>query len=132
MSILQHTEISEPQFGKALVDKVNRRVNVQRDGRLSNQESVSSEWINFRDGYTYRINESGKVHLGRIFSLTVVNSDRGIHRHQTDCVLLIVTKGIEREFEIWRGNKASQDAISKDWQAAVQLAGHQKVLKLCA
>lgn len=34
MAILQHAEIPEPQFGETLVDKVDGRVDVQRDRRL--------------------------------------------------------------------------------------------------
>lgn len=34
LSILQDTEVAETKFGETLVDQVNRRVDIEGDGRL--------------------------------------------------------------------------------------------------
>lgn len=83
-----------------------------------------------RDAWTYRINESSEILLHHILVFAIIDSDRSIHGHQTMSVVFLLTKGVEREFEVGRRNETGQYTIAKNGQAAIQLTPHQKMLEL--
>lgn len=132
-SILKDTQVPQAQFGKTLINKVYRGVDVESNRGLQGQLPLH-KGLQKGKGSTYRINVSCKINpISRAIIILIVRTTkrRRIRSHQTQRILLVhhIIKSI---LKIRRGNQPSQHAVSEDRQTAVQLAGHKEILELRA